>query len=100
MKRWIKPLTIAVWILLLVLNIADIWSTHHLLSTLQGAREANPVTGWLIDHGLMEVAKLSIVAAIGVCCIRTKNPGRYLTAIVGLTAFYAFVVIHNVSYMA
>lgn len=87
------------WVMLFALNVLDIWSTHRLLSGVQGAYEANPVSAWLLAHNLMDSMKILFVCAIGFYCIRTINPRRLSVSIWMAVSVYAYVVIHNLQYI-
>ena len=87
------------WVVLFVLNLLDIWSTHRLLGSVPGAYEANPVTAWLLDRGLMDPMKIIFVCAIGFYCIRTVNPKRLAVSVWVSVGVYAYVVLHNLQYI-
>lgn len=80
------------------LNILDVWSTLILLNE-YGAREANPIANWLITHHLLTATKLLVVAAIGICCLKTKHRKRVTIMLWSVVVLYGFVVIHNMNYL-
>jgi hypothetical protein len=80
---------------LIVCNIADIVTTHRLLS--MGAREMNPVAGWLIHNDGLVVAKLAIVALISVAAVVAPPRRRVITGMWIVTAFYAAIIAFHVA---
>lgn len=88
------------WPILAVLNALDVWSTNSLLNTYRGvAEEANPFTRWFIDHSLFIPVKVLLVLAVGVLCLKTRNPRKFAVMIWLIVPIYVFTVVHNIGYM-
>lgn len=75
---------------LLVLNMADVATTHRILGL--GGREMNPVAGWLLANGWLLVAKIALVALVGLL-VRLSPQRRWITSALWLmSSFYGAVV--------
>jgi hypothetical protein len=87
----VSPLAVAIPLAsLIVCNLADVATTHRLLS--MGAREMNPVAGWLIANNGLLLAKLLIVMVIGVAAVKAP-PRRWVVPAMWIAAtFYASII--------
>jgi hypothetical protein len=83
---------------LIVCNIADVATTHRLLS--MGAREMNPVAGWLIHIDGLVVAKLAIVAFISVAAVLAPPRRRVVMGMWVVAAFYAAIIAFHMTQLA
>ena len=85
------PLAVLIPLLsLVVCNVADIATTHRILS--MGGREMNPVAGWLIHNDGLVVAKLAIVALIGAAAVLAPPKRWVITAMWMAATFYAAII--------
>src|SRR4051794_1432418 len=85
------PLAVLIPLLsLIICNIADVATTHRLLS--MGAREMNPVAGWLTANGSLPLAKFSIVAMIGAAAVLSPPRRWVITAMWVVATFYASII--------
>ena len=89
-ELWLRS-TLVVAILLL--NILDVLTTREALA--RGGQELNPVSGWLIQNGILAHAKISVAAFIGVAAIVASTRRRISTLLMMVAAFYFVVVSGN-----
>lgn len=87
-------MTYALFALLILLNIGDWWTTRKVLK--QGGRELNPiirkVIAWLGIDGMLAF-KLVIITGCGWALTEGGSLGLY--GLVGLCAYYGWIVWHN-----
>ena len=80
-----------------VLNAADIVTTRAALASTPTAREGNPIAWWLLDNGLLEVAKLATLAALCVLVFRVRRHREWVNVALWLiVGWYAAAVFGNV----
>jgi hypothetical protein len=86
-----SPLLVGIPVLLLAIcNLADVATTHRLLS--MGATEMNPVAGWLIQNGALLFAKMAIVLVIGVAVLKAPPRRWILPALWTVAGLYAGII--------
>lgn len=84
--------------LLLVLNVADVLTTRVLLD--MGGLEANPLSAWLIEMGMLAPVKVLVVGFIAVAAQACSVRHRFSVAM-GVAAFiYTGVVASNLVQIA
>lgn len=92
------------WILLVILNLLDIWTTYEALE--MGGTEINPFSSWLIDHGWLVEFKVLSLVVLGLVClrvIRKRTPAqirRFVKAMWVVTVVYVLVVSWNLYSLA
>ena len=90
------PLAVLVpLVALIVCNIADVATTHRLLS--MGAREMNPVAGWLIHNDGLVAAKLAAVALISVAAVLAPPRRRVVTGMWVVATIYAIIIVFHLT---
>lgn len=93
---------IYLYILLCVLNLADVYTTHRILG--RGGSERNPLMAWLFARvgvllGLL-LAKVPLVAGLGVLVWLGGLQGRYWLLLLGAAcAVYLYVLWNNLREM-
>lgn len=80
-----------VWILFILSQIADVWSTAYALD--RGAVESNPVIRWLMKRLGKGWAPIKIAIACGGAWIIWKNAGDAGVAV--LAAVFFLISLHN-----
>src|SRR4051794_37019661 len=83
---------LAAVVCLLVLNGLDVLTTRHLLLA-HGGIEANPLSVWLIAHGLLGAAKAGVVVCIGWMAVRLPARRASSVALWLAVGFYLAVVL-------
>ena len=86
-------LSVALWGILALLQVADIGTTYYALERRTGAAEANPVLDWLFKRFGVLPSLLVVKAAMAVALWFIQPP---LLAAGVLVAVYAYVVGNNV----
>lgn len=76
---------------LALLQIGDAWTTLSLPHN----TELNSISGWLIDHGILIQAKLSLAAVFVLMALFGRFSKRAITLVWALVAFYSLVVTWN-----
>ena len=86
-ELWLRSMLV---VAILVLNIGDIISTD--MSMARGGQEVNPVSGWLIENGLLPHAKMSIIAFIAVAAVAVAAHRKVSNLLFMVAGFYFVVV--------
>ncbi len=86
-EQWVRSVLVAA---ILLLNMGDVITTE--LSMARGGIELNPLSGWLIENGLLVEAKVSVVAFIAVAAAAASDQRRLSTALAIVAGFYSAVV--------
>ena len=83
---------------LLVLNIADVMTTHRILG--MGGRELNPVAGWLLANGMLLAAKIALVVIAGALAVAAGARRWVVPALWGMAAFYGSIIAFHMTQLA
>lgn len=81
-------------VLLLVLNALDVLTTGVILHR-HGGVEANPLSAWLLAHGLLLVTKAALVSVVGFLAWLAARRPWLLRALWAVTGAYVLVVASN-----
>lgn len=84
----------ALFILFVILQAGDFWTTRKVLS--QGGREQNPIADWFMGKmGLVPAMLLLKVVAIACAYYLIAFP----TVLAALCAFYTYIVVKNYTHI-
>ncbi|MEW6153811.1 MAG: DUF5658 family protein [Actinomycetota bacterium] len=86
-EMWLRSMLV---VAILVLNIGDIVSTE--MSMARGGIEINPLSGWLIENGVLTHTKMSVVAFIAVAAAAAAGH-RKVSNLLWMVAGFYFVVV-------
>jgi hypothetical protein len=89
-ELWLRSTLV---VAILVLNVLDVLTTHESLA--RGGQELNPLSGWLIQNGILAHTKISVAAFIGVAAIAASTRRRLSTLLMMVAGFYLVVVSGN-----
>jgi hypothetical protein len=78
---------------ILVLNVADVLTTQMTMA--RGAVEVNPISAWLIEHGILAPTKIAVAAFIAVAALAVSGRRRLLVPLSAVAGIYTAVVISN-----
>lgn len=81
-----------------ILNVIDYFETLYLIQHFGTEVEGNPIMRYMFENNFAWIAKLIIPAILlFICGIITKKDKTLLRPVGIATAFYLFLVIHNLS---
>ena len=89
-ELWLRSMLV---VMILLLNVADVITTQ--MSLARGGVELNPVSGWLIQNGMLPHVKVAVAAFIVVGAIAATNRRRVSTLLAPVVALYVIVVATN-----
>ncbi|MGH9279465.1 MAG: DUF5658 family protein [Acidimicrobiales bacterium] len=83
---------------ILLLNVADVITTQ--MSLARGGVELNPLSGWLIENGMLAHVKVAVAAFIVVAAIAAASRRRVSSLLMPVAALYVIVVATNATQLA
>jgi hypothetical protein len=89
-ELWLRSCLV---VAILLLNVADVVTTQTMLG--RGGAELNPLSGWLIQNGILGSGKLAVAAFIGVAAIAASSRRRVSNLLMMVASFYFVVVAGN-----
>lgn len=89
-ELWLRSCLV---VAILLLNVADVLTTQTMLG--RGGAELNPVSGWLIQNGILAHAKLGVAAFIAVAAAAASTRRRVSNLLFMVAGFYFVVVFGN-----
>lgn len=78
---------------ILVLNVADVLTTQMTMA--RGAVEVNPLSAWLIEHGMLAPTKIAVAAFIAVAASAVSGRRKLIVPLSVVAAIYFAVVMSN-----
>lgn len=78
---------------ILLLNMGDVITTQMTLA--RGAVEINPLSAWLIEHGMLGPTKIAVAAFIAVAALAVSSRRRLSVPLSVVAGIYATVVMGN-----
>lgn len=94
-ELWLRSMLV---VAILLLNVADVITTQ--MSLARGGVELNPLSGWLIENGMLPHAKVALASFIVVGAIAAASGRRVSTLLMPVAAFYVIVVATNAVQLA
>jgi hypothetical protein len=94
-ELWLRSMLV---VAILLLNVADVITTQMSLS--RGGVELNPLSGWLIDNGMLAPVKVSVAAFIVVAGIAAASRRRVSSLLMPVAVLYVVVVGANAVQLA
>ena len=89
-ELWLRSMLV---VTLLLLNVGDILTTEA--SMARGGIEVNPVSGWLIQNGVLAHAKFAVITFIAVAAFAAAAHRKVSNLLWMVAGFYALVVGSN-----
>lgn len=86
-ELWLRSMLV---VAILVLNVADVVTTQ--MSMARGGIELNPLSGWLIQNGILPHTKIAIASFIAVAAAAAST-GRRVSTLLWMVAGFYFVVV-------
>lgn len=94
-ELWLRSMLVGA---ILLLNVADVITTQMALA--RGGTELNPLSGWLIENGMLAHVKVAVAAFIVVGAIAAARGRQVSTLLAPVTALYVVVVGTNAVQLA
>jgi hypothetical protein len=89
-EQWLRSVLV---VAILLLNMGDVITTQ--MSMARGGVEINPLSGWLIENGMLASAKIAVVTFIAVASAAASTRRRLSTPLAMVAGFYVAVVAGN-----
>ena len=86
-ELWLRSMLV---VAILLLNIGDVVTTE--MSMARGGIEVNPVSGWLIEQGILAHTKMAIIAFIAVAAFASATHRKVSNLLFMVAGFYFVVV--------
>jgi hypothetical protein len=91
-EQWLRSVLV---VAILLLNMGDVITTQ--MSMARGGVEINPLSGWLIENGMLAHTKISVAAFIAVAAAAASTSWKVSKLLVMVAGFYFLFVGANVA---